>query len=261
MNTELPDLENFLHALCDAADAQTLARFRVGLAVENKLQGGFDPVTLADREAEAAIRRLIEARFPGHGIVGEEQGAVRADAEYCWIIDPVDGTRSFICGLPTWGTLIGLMRNGQPVAGIMAQPFTAERFVGVPDGAYYSRNGGRKPMTTRKTARLADALLMTTTPFLFAPPDIARYQAVERACKLARYGFDCYAYAMVAAGQVDLVVESSLQSYDIAPLITVIEKAGGIVSTWDGGSPVNGGRIIAAANAAIHAEALALLQA
>ncbi len=261
MNIELPDLEPFLHSLCDAADAQTLPRFRMGLAVENKIESGFDPVTLADREAEAAIRRVIEARFPEHGIIGEEEGAVRADAEYCWIIDPVDGTRSFICGLPTWGTLIGLMHNGEPMAGIMAQPFTGERFTGTPAGAFYSRQGERKPVSTRKTERLADALLMTTTPFLFAPQDIARYQAVEKACKLARYGFDCYAYAMVAAGQIDLVVESSLQSYDIAPLVPVIERAGGIVTTWDGGSPMNGGRIIAAANRAIHGEALAILQA
>ncbi len=253
------DIEPFLHALCDAAAAQTLPRFRLAMSVENKEAAGFDPVTEADRAAESAIRALILKRYPDHGIVGEEEDAVRPDAEYCWIIDPIDGTRSFICGLPSWGTLIGLQHRGKPVAGVMSQPFTGERYIGHAGGAFLVHNGTRSPISTRRTARLADAMLMTTTPFLFDEGDIDRYRAVEAACRLTRYGYDCYAYAMVAAGQIDLVVESSLKSYDIAPLIPVIEAAGGIVTTWDGGPANEGGRILAAANPALHGEAMRLL--
>jgi myo-inositol-1(or 4)-monophosphatase len=249
-------IEEFLHDLCSAADRETLPRFRMGLAVENKQQSGFDPVTIADREAERAIRRLIEARFPDHGIIGEEDGAVRADARYCWIIDPVDGTRAFICGLPGWGTLIGLLRDGKPVAGVMAQPYTGERFIGVPEGAFFCRGAERRPIKTRSTAQLADA-----TPHLFPAGDIERYRNVEKACRMARYGFDCYAYAMIAAGQIDLVIESGLQSYDIAPLIPVIERAGGVVTTWTGASAANGGHILASANAHLHEAAMKILNA
>lgn len=255
----MQEFEPFLHELCDAAAAETLPRFRAAMAIDNKEAEGFDPVTQADRAAEAAIRALILERYPLHGIVGEEEDAVRPDADYCWIIDPIDGTRSFICGLPSWGTLIGLQHRGRPVAGVMSQPFTGERYIGHGGGAFLVRDGARLPLATRSTTRLADALMMTTTPFLFDEGDIGRYRSVEAACRLTRYGYDCYAYAMVAAGQIDLVVESSLKSYDIAPLIPVIEAAGGIVTTWDGGDAREGGRILAAANPAIHAEAMRLL--
>lgn len=261
MQTGLQDIETFLHELCDAAQAQTLPLFRSALAVENKLATGFDPVTLADRAAERAIRALIATRYPRHGVIGEEEGPYQSSAQYCWIIDPVDGTRAFICGLPSWGTLIGLVKDGSPLAGVMAQPFTGERFIGLPEGSFLCHNGQRRAMATRRTQRLADALMMTTTPHLFAQSDLPRYGALEKACKMARYGFDCYAYAMVAAGQIDLVVESGLQSYDIAALIPVIEHAGGVVTTWDGGPALNGGRIIAAANAGLHRQALDLLNA
>lgn len=255
----MQEFEPFLHELCDAAAAQTLPLFRSGLAIDNKEAAGFDPVTQADRAAEAAIRALIIERYPQHGIIGEEEDSIRPDAEYCWIIDPIDGTRSFICGLPSWGTLIGLQHRGRPVAGVMSQPYTGEHFIGHSGGAFLVRNGSRLPISTRSTARLADALMMTTTPFLFDEGDIDRYRAVEASCRLTRYGYDCYAYAMVASGQIDLVVESSLKSYDIAPLIPVIEAAGGIVTTWDGGDARDGGRILAAANARIHSEAMRLL--
>jgi myo-inositol-1(or 4)-monophosphatase len=257
----MQELERFLHDLCDAAQAQTLPRFRAATLVDNKEAQGFDPVTQADRAAEAAIRELIMQRYPTHGIIGEEEDAIRADAEYCWIIDPIDGTRSFICGLPSWGTLIGLQHRGKPIAGVMAQPFTGERFIGNDGVSHLVQGASRTRLATRTTTRLADALMMTTTPFLFDEGDIGRYRAVEAACRLTRYGYDCYAYAMVAAGQIDLVVESNLKSYDIAPLIPVIEGAGGIVTTWDGASAHEGGRIIAAANAVLHAEALRLLNA
>lgn len=253
------EFEDFSRKLCDAAAEQTLPRFRMRLAIENKDTAGFDPVTEADKAAEAAIRALIARHFPDHGILGEEEAPVNPDAEYCWHIDPVDGTRSFICGLPSWGTLIGLSRNRVPIAGLMHQPFTGEFFIAVGDGSFHVRDSGRTPLETSTVTALSQAKMMTTTPALFEGGDLARYQVLERRVRLARYGYDCYAYAMLAAGHVDLVVESGLKSYDIAPLIPVIEQAGGIVTTWDGNSAIDGGRVIAAANGALHSAAMQLL--
>lgn len=255
----MQSIDAFLHELCDVAEKETLPRFRNRLAVENKHAAGFDPVTVADRAAETAIRNLIYQRYPDHGVIGEEEGPVRPDAQYCWIIDPIDGTRSFICGLPSWGTLIGLVHNGKPVAGIMAQPFTGERYLGHAAGSFLARQGNATRLSTSDVTALKDATLMTTTPFLFAPGDIECYRQVEARCKLARYGYDCYAYAMLASGHIDLVIESSLKTYDIAALIPVIENAGGVITNWDGQSAVNGGRIVAAANGVLHEAATKLL--
>jgi len=254
----LPDFA-FLDELADAAARETLPRFRSGLAVANKLGSGFDPVTEADEAAERAIRGLIGRRFPDHGILGEEQGAENADQREVWIIDPIDGTRAFISGLPVWGTLIGFYEDGRAALGIMDQPFTGERFLAGPQGAIYRRGGAERPLRTRDCGSLANAILFTTSPFLHAGPRRERYDALERAVTLARYGCDCYAFAMVAAGQVDLVVESGLQPYDIAALIPIIEQAGGVVTTWAGERPEQGGDILAAGSAAVHAEALAVL--
>lgn len=253
------EIEEFLRTLCDAAAAETLPRFRMRLAIENKDQAGFDPVTEADRAAESAVRALISKHFPDHGILGEEEEPVNPDAEYCWHIDPVDGTRAFICGLPSWGTLIGLSRNDIPIAGAMHQPYTGELFLADGSGTFHIRAGTRARIETSPVAALAQAKLMTTTPALFRGPDLERYRALEKEVRLARYGFDCYAYAMVAAGHIDLVVECELKSYDIAPLIPLIEQAGGIVTTWEGKSAINGGRVVAAANGTLHAAALAVL--
>lgn len=253
------DIEAFMRELCDAAARETLPRFRMRLAVDNKLESGFDPVTEADRAAEKAIRALIGERYPDHGILGEEEAATNPDAEYCWHIDPVDGTRAFICGLPSWGTLIGLTRNGVPVAGLMHQPYTDELFIADGAGSFHCRRQSRTRLSNSPVAALAQAKLMTTTPALFAGDDLARYRRLEEQVRLARYGFDCYAYAMLAAGHVDLVVECDLKSYDIAPLIPLIEQAGGVVTTWEGACAVDGGRIVAAANGAIHARALEVL--
>jgi histidinol-phosphatase len=253
------DIEAFLHLLCNAAANETLPRFRIRLEIENKLEGGFDPVTAADKAAEAAIRALIRQHYPDHGILGEEEAPLNPDAEYCWHIDPVDGTRAFICGLPSWGTLIGLARNRIPVAGVMHQPYTGEFFLADGTGSFHIRDDNRSSLMTSSVSALEQAKLMTTSPAIFSVVDKPRYQALETRVKLARYGFDCYAYAMLASGHIDLVVESELKSYDIAPLIPVIEQAGGVVTTWDGDSAINGGRIVAAANGALHARALEVL--
>ncbi|MCB1463370.1 MAG: histidinol-phosphatase [Nitratireductor sp.] len=257
----LDEIEPLLRELCAVAARETMPRFRMRLDVDNKEDGsnGFDPVTEADREAERAIRRYLAEHCPDHGILGEEEAPLNPDAEYCWHIDPVDGTRAFICGLPSWGTLIGLAREGKAIAGVMHQPFTGEMFLADGETTWAIRGDERKALSTSGITELGDAKLMTTTPFLFADDIIDGYRNLEARVRLARYGFDCYAYAMVAAGHIDLVVESSLKSYDIAALIPVIEQAGGVVTTWTGENAISGGSIVAAATPSLHQAALELL--
>jgi myo-inositol-1(or 4)-monophosphatase len=234
--------------------------FRTSIAAEDKSRGGaFDPVTEADRAGEATMRQLIKRSFPTHGIVGEEFGAERADADYVWVLDPIDGTRAFIAGLPTWGTLIGLSRAGRPVFGMMHQPFTGERFFGDGGSATFRGPGGERRLRTRRCASLAEAVISTTSPKLFSGDELSAYDRVESVARLARYGCDCYAYCMLAAGHIDLVVESGLKPYDIVALIPIIEGAGGVVTAWDGSSAAGGGSIVAAGDRRVHAAALELL--
>jgi myo-inositol-1(or 4)-monophosphatase len=258
------ELSAFMEQLAQLSGQAILPFFRTQLSVIDKGRSGqdagrFDPVTEADRAAETVIRRHIRAAFPNHGVLGEEFETENADAEYLWVVDPIDGTRAFICGLPVWGTLIGLMRNGDPVMGVMHQPYTGELFFG--DGRHAQLKGPRGPreLRARHCDGLADAHLMTTDPRLFSDAEREGYERVERAVKLTRYGTDCYAYAMLASGLVDLVIESGLKAYDIVALIPIIEGAGGVVTTWEGGSAKNGGRIVAAASPTLHAEVLKLL--
>lgn len=249
----------FLKHLAALAAAETLPRFRSVHTVTDKGVGRFDPVTEADREAERVIRAAIEARFPHHGIVGEEFGAVREDADDVWVIDPVDGTRAFISGIPVWGTLIGLLHRGRAIHGIMAQPFTGETYFTEGETARYEGPGGPRRLATRQTAALSEAVMFTTTPALFTGRARKHYDRLESAVRLARYGTDCYGYMMVASGQADLVCEVGLQSYDVVALIPIIEKAGGMVTDWTGGPAERGGAILASANARLHEAALALL--
>ncbi len=246
--------------LADRAGAVILPHFRTGFAIDHKGGGLFDPVTIADREAEAAIRAGIEQAYPGHGILGEEFGPHNAQAEYCWVIDPIDGTRSFVIGLPIWGTLIGLTRGGMPLLGLMDQPFTGERFFGGPGGAYLRHAGVERRLQARECASLADALLATTSTDYFESADEhRRFDELASRVKLRRFGGDCYNYCMLAFGQIDLVVEAGLKPYDILPLIPIIEGAGGIVTTWEGGDPREGGSVIAAGDARMHEAAMKLL--
>jgi len=234
--------------------------FRTALGVENKsLSGNFDPVTAADRAAEAAMRALIKQTFPEHGIVGEEFAAERPEAEYVWVLDPIDGTKSFICGLPAWGTLIALTRRGEPIYGMMHQPFTREHFAGDGSAASYRGPAGDRALRARPCAHLEDAVLLTTSPLLMNHADRTSFARVEQAVRLSRYGGDCYAYCVLAAGHIDLVIETELKPYDVLPLIPIIEGAGGIITTWDNGRPNAGGRIIAAGDRRTHAAAMALL--
>ncbi len=257
-------IETFFETLAAASAEVILPFFRSNMIVTDKQHGqGFDPVTEADRAAEAVIRNKIKQAFPDHGILGEEFGEERIDAEYVWVIDPIDGTRAFVCGLPLWGTLIGLMKDKHPVYGIMHQPYTGELFCGDGKKAYLKRmttsKRVAKPLNVRPCERLAEAYLMTTSPALFTEQEIGKYQTVEAATKLTRYGADCYAYMMLASGQIDLVVEAGLNPYDILPLIPIIEGAGGIITDWQGNKLVGGGAIIAAGDRRLHAAALDIL--
>ena len=206
------------------------------------------------------MRRLIGATFPDHGILGEEFGSEGLDAEFVWVLDPIDGTRAFIAGLPTWGTLIGLTRNGTAVRGLMHQPYIGERFVGDGHSATVHTARGERRLRTRRCDRLADAILATTDPRLFAEGEERdRFRTVEGGVRMSRYGSDCYAYCMLAAGQIDLVVEAGLKPYDIVALIPIVEGAGGRVTAWDGGPATGGGRILAAGDPRLHAAALSIL--
>lgn len=249
----------FFDRLAEAARRETLPRFRAGAAVVNKEAGGFDPVTEGDRAAEEAIRAIIGETFPGHGILGEEHGNVGLDRDNVWVIDPIDGTRAFISGLPVWGTLIGLYRNGRAHMGMVDQPFTGERYFSDGTASFYEGPDGARQIRTRDCGDLAHATLFTTSPHLFAGEDERRYRAVEKSVRLFRYGCDCYAYMLVASGNIDLVVENQLKPYDVGGIIPIIENAGGVITTWEGGRPEMGGRIVAAATPALHKQALALL--
>ncbi|OKL44019.1 histidinol-phosphatase [Pseudovibrio exalbescens] len=245
-------LVDFLHELADAADKETMSHFRRPVQVDNKLEGGFDPVTVADRDAEKAIRALINAHYPEHGIIGEEFGREHDTAEHTWVLDPVDGTRAFITGIPLWGSLIGLMANARPVLGMLSQPYTGERFWGTGAEAWHSGPLGSSTLKTRSCTAIPDAIMMTTAPQLFSEEEQPTYDAIEREAKHVRYGTDCYGYAMVASGRCDAVVESGLQIYDIMPLIPIIEGAGGVVTNWQGGDATQGGRIVACGDPRLH---------
>lgn len=254
----LPD-RAFFNRLAEAAKAETLPRFRTGLDVVNKEMAGFDPVTEGDRAAELAIRKLIMQEFPEHGILGEEHDDIGLDREHVWVVDPIDGTRAFISGVPVWGTLIGFRERGRSVMGLMDQPFTGERYFADGERSWYSGPDGERQIRTRDCGSIENAILFTTSPHLFQGADSDRYRAIEQRVRLFRYGIDCYAYALLAAGQIDLVIETVLKPYDVGALIPLIEQAGGVITTWDGGRPEGGGSIVAAGSAAVHAEAIRIL--
>ncbi len=254
------DFAAFVDELANVSGVNIRPFFRTALGVENKSSaGGFDPVTAADRAAESVMRTLIKKTFPEHGIIGEELGNERPDAEYVWVLDPIDGTKSFICGMPVWGTLIALTRRGEPIYGMMHQPFTREHFTGDGSAASYRGPAGNRALRVRPCATLADAVLLTTSPLLMREADRELFRRVEQGVRLSRYGGDCYAYCMLAAGLVDLVVETELKPYDVLALIPIIEGAGGVVTTWENGRPTKGGRVIAAGDKRAHAQAMELL--
>src|SRR5262252_8114622 len=253
------DFSSFVDQLATASGETILPFFRTALAIENKKVGGFDPVTAADRAAEQSMRTLIRKQFPDHGILGEEYGSEHTDAEFVWVLDPIDGTKSFISGMLAWGTLIALTRSGRPVFGMVHQPFIGERFSSDGLAATYRGPAGNRALMARPCRALAEAVLYTTSPRLMNATDRTIFARVEELVRLSRYGGDCYSYCMLAAGHVDLVIETELKPHDVAALIPIISGAGGIVTTWNGKAPESGGRIVAAGDRRTHAAALALL--
>jgi inositol-phosphate phosphatase/L-galactose 1-phosphate phosphatase/histidinol-phosphatase len=253
------ELDGFLALateLADAAGAAIRPYFRRPLAVDDKPD--LTPVTVADRAAEQAMRRLIEARFPEHGIVGEEFGPVRENAELVWVLDPIDGTKSFISGVPLFGTLIALTRGGAPVLGIIDQPISGERWVGAV-GRPTTLNGAA--IGCRECVGLASATLFATTPDMFRGPDAAAFTRIAKAAKLVRFGADCYAYGLLAAGFVDLVIEASLKPYDFCAMIPIVEGAGGVATDWRGErlGLASDGRVLVAGDRRAHQAARASL--
>ncbi|NAZ38331.1 inositol monophosphatase family protein [Rubellimicrobium sp. CFH 75288] len=250
------------HAAADAARAPTLRHFRQGIGADDKgaAQGRYDPVTEADREAERAMREILARERPGDGILGEEYGPLGGTSGLTWVIDPIDGTRGYLCGTPTWGVLVAVRDRQGPLFGLIDQPYTGERFEGGLGRARLAGPAGEVALRTARGRRLSEARLLTTFPEIGTPAERAAFDRVAERVRLVRYGMDCYAYALLALGQVDLVIEAGLQPYDVAAPIAVVEAAGGLATDWDGGPAHEGGRLLAAADADLHAAALALLQ-
>lgn len=259
-DVDISAIEGTLRQASAAAAAVTLPLFRVGTSVENKETDNFDPVTKADRNAELAIRDVISAQFPDHSIIGEEHATKSGESAFSWIIDPIDGTRAFITGLPVWGTLIGVAHHGNLFAGLMSQPFIGETFIGLPGQSIYERQGKTETIKAGTATRLDQARLYTTTPKLFQGTQRDKFDALEARVLLPRYGSDCYAYCLLAAGHVDLVVEPRLNIYDVAALVPIIREAGGMVTTFNGDAPDQGGDIIAAATPELHAAAMDIMR-
>jgi histidinol phosphatase-like enzyme (inositol monophosphatase family) len=253
----------FAHELAEISSRAILPCFRKPLVVTNKAgANAFDPVTAADRAAERAIRKAVLARFPEHGFVGEEYGIVKGKGRFRWVIDPIDGTRAFIMGSPLWGTLIGLMDGTKPILGLMNQPFTGECVWSDGRRAHWRGPRGKaRRIGVRPCARLGDAVLTSTHPSMFvSAEEAARFNDISSRVRMTRFGGDCYAYCLLAAGFVDLIVEAGLKPYDVVALVPIIEAAGGLITTWDGAPASEGGRIVAAGDKRVHQEALAILR-
>lgn len=254
------DLWETAESLAFAARSAILPHFRsAALTADNKLAQGFDPVTIADRAAETAMRETLARMRPQDGILGEEFGQVSGTSGLTWVLDPIDGTRGFLSGTPTWGVLIAVEDDTGPRLGLIDQPYIQERFCGGLGRADWSGPHGAGQLGTRAARDLSEAIVFTTFPEIGTREDRAGFERVASQCRLTRYGMDCYAYALLAAGQIDLVIEAGLNAYDIQAPIAVIEAAGGVVTNWEGGPVHRGGRAIAASSRAVHRAALALL--
>jgi inositol-phosphate phosphatase/L-galactose 1-phosphate phosphatase/histidinol-phosphatase len=254
------DINRFIavaEACADAAGEILTRYFRTSLSVETKADAS--PVTIADREAETAMRALIGAAFPDHGIIGEELPNTNADAPFTWVLDPIDGTKSFITGKPSFGTLISLAQEGIPILGLINQPITRERWLGA-TGRGSALNG--VPARTRPCGTLGDAMLYTTSPYLFPGDTEAGFQALRSHVRHVLFGGDCYSYGLLASGFADIVIEAGLKPYDYAALIPVVEGAGGVITDWEGNALTleSDGRVLASGDKTLHTAALSILR-
>jgi histidinol phosphatase-like enzyme (inositol monophosphatase family) len=259
----LAEFEPFAVGLARTAAEVILPLFRRENGLEDKgaaKDGAFDPVTAADRGAEAAIRRAISARYPDHGVIGEEYGEDRPDAEFVWVLDPIDGTRGFIAGIPLWTTLIALRFQGRPVVGLIAQPYLDEIFVGTAKGSRLLQRGETSALATRPCPKLDQAVILTTDPLMFKDEQAAAWMRLKASARLARYSADAYGYALAASGQLDLVIETGLKAWDIEAAIPLLQGAGGTVTDWQGGAiGSTGGACLIAGDAACRDQAIQLL--
>ncbi len=260
---ELREYAEFAAHLAELAGRKILPHFRTAIAVHNKARGRrapYDPVTAADRDAEHAIREEIRRVYPTHGIFGEEHGRIAGADPFTWVIDPIDGTRAFIIGQLHWGVLVGLNDGARPIAGAMHQPYTGETFVGSRLGAELRRGRKRTALRTRRCARIEDAVVCATSPSMFrSRRDAAAFRALASRARYVRFGGDCYSYCLLAAGFIDVVIETGLHPYDVQALIPIIEAAGGAITTWAGEPADEGGRVIAAGDRALHRKLLRML--
>ncbi|MDC5467526.1 inositol monophosphatase family protein [Acinetobacter pittii] len=261
MTNIFPDIY-FLHKLADVADAETLPRFRshIDLEIQTKLKKNvsFDPVTIADKAAEYAMRKMITEYYPDHSIMGEEFGAIE-NGEIRWILDPIDGTRPYLLGIPVWGTLIGLEHNDKMCLGMLSQPFTNERFWSDGESSFHQYNKVQKKLKIQRNKKISEAILHINHPRSSNLYPHINFTELSEQVLMTRYGAECYAFAMLAAGYIDICFEFSLQPYDIAALIPIIENAGGVISTLDGSSAHKGGIIVAASSQSLHEQALKIL--
>ena len=254
------ELVSVAHELADVARVATLSHFRSpDLTADTKETQRFDPVTVADRLSEERMREVLARRRPSDGILGEEYGATSGTSGLTWVLDPIDGTRSYMSGMPTWGVLISVRDATGPLYGIIDQPYIGERFEGGLGRAQMKGPMGEAVLAVRSPRPLADAVLFSTFPEVGTVDEGAAFRRVASRARLVRYGTDCYAYALIAAGQIDLVIEAGLKAYDVQAPIAVIEAAGGIVTDWQGRPVHEGGQVLAAASRDLHAEAMALL--
>lgn len=260
--SELNSLSSFACELADVAGKVILPYFRNGVSIDNKMSsGGFDPVTEADRRAEEEIRKLIRARHPEHGIMGEEYGFEAGTSGLTWVIDPIDGTRAFMCGMAQWGTLIALNDGTKPVIGVLDQPYTGERWVGAGGEAHFARQAKvRQRLQSRRGVTLDHATLSTTSPVgYFDEAEQRAFWALSRETRLTRFGGDCYGYGLLALGCIDVIVESNLKAWDIQALIPIVEGAGGVVTDWQGQPCPEGGQVVACGDPALLAQVLQVL--
>ncbi|MEO1554434.1 MAG: histidinol-phosphatase [Pseudomonadota bacterium] len=263
MQTQLNfDAISVAHAMADAARAVTLPHFRALSAIENKKNDGdFDPVTEADKAAERAMRKVLAELRPDDAIHGEEYGLQDGTTGWTWVLDPIDGTRAFVAGLPVWTTLIGLVDTaGDAIVGIIDQPVLEERYSGGPDGSFLRSNGNEMPIHVSDCEDLRTAVIATTDPFIMTPSEQGAWTHLRHTARIVRYGLDAYAYARLAAGTIDLVAESGLAPYDAAALIPVVRGAGGLACDWRGEPAKPGGQLVCAAHQNILDQALISLR-